>query len=84
MEKVKNKKNSMEIKWFNMSIDKTNINSIFKKLEENGVDLENSFKRKNPKLDFFETLIMSLITSEKWNTDNGGFRKLIEINSKTL
>ena len=78
--KVKVKNKSPNIKWYNMSIENSNIDLIFEKLEEKEVSIKNTFKGKNPKLDFFETLIMNLITSEKWNSDNGGFKNLIEIN----
>lgn len=80
-DKLKNNTESQNIKWYNIPIDKSNINFIFTKLQEKGVDIKNSFKGKNPELDFFETLIMSLITTEKWNSDNGGFTSLMEFHS---
>jgi len=79
-EKVKVKTKFPNINWYNMPIDNSNIDLIFTKFEKKGVSIKNTFKGKNPRLDFFETLIMSLITSEKWNSDNGGFKNLIEIN----
>lgn len=78
-EKVKKGKEFQNIKWYNLPIDKSNVNEIFEKLKAKGVDFDQTFKKNNPKLDFFETLIMSLISQEKWNIDNGGFKNFIFI-----
>ena len=78
-EKASMKIKSTNIKWYNLPIDNTNIDNIFDNLKKNGVDIKNTFKNINPKLDFFETLIMSKIDEEKWNIDKGGFENLIKI-----
>lgn len=78
-EKVRISIQPPNIKWYNMSIDKSNIDDIFQKLEQKGIDIKNTFNKINPKLDFFETLIMSMNSAENWNDDRGGFIGLVEI-----
>ena len=78
-EKVRISIQAPNIKWYNMSINKSNIDDIFQKLEQKGIDIKKTFNKINPKLDFFETLIMSMNSAENWNDDCGGFRGLVEI-----
>ena len=79
LEQAINEGREPNIKWYNIPIENTNVDEIVDKLEKKGISFSCTFNKKNPKLDFLETLLMSMITKEKWNSNEGGFYDLIKI-----